>query len=305
MNSPSKSFEITTTQKWIHCRLCDYQMDAPHWKDLGKVRGNTERFKETMFRLWKCPECKTIVSLDPVDFQDIYLDYPLNQRKFDVFAQFTMKNLLGRLEKAGLKKADRILDYGCGNGLFITFLKNKGYRNVTGYDPFVPEYSERPQGSFDCVIANDVIEHSDDVRGIVEDCADDVNPGGLLYIGTPDTWGVDMQHLDRQIMKLHQPFHRVLVTLPTLIKLGEEFGMTLVRSYRRSYLDTLWPFANYRFLDEFSKALGHNIDLSLSPDAGKVFFKKPSLLFWAFFGWFFPKAYEPAVILRKGGSFHE
>jgi hypothetical protein len=65
-------------------------------------------------------------------------------------------------------------------------------------------------------------------------------------------------------------------------------------------MDTWRPFSNYRFLDEFNKALGHNMDAAFEPSAGKVLFKKPSLFFYAFFGRFFPSAYEPAVALRKG-----
>jgi hypothetical protein len=64
-------------------------------------------------------------------------------------------------------------------------------------------------------------------------------------------------------------------------------------------MDTLMPFANYRFLDEFNKALGHNMDLALDPSASKVVLRKPALFFYAFFGYFCPSAYEPAVVLRK------
>src|SRR5438132_7867662 len=54
---------------------------SPKPSELGKARGNTERFRNTTFRLWKCPQCQTIYSLDPVDFRDIYADYPLQKRR--------------------------------------------------------------------------------------------------------------------------------------------------------------------------------------------------------------------------------
>jgi len=287
----------------VQCQICGYQTDHPGFQDLGQVRGNTKRFKERVFHLWKCPECQTLSSLDPVDFNDIYQNYPLNRRRLDLFAHSTLNNLLGRLKQAGLKKADSILDYGCGNGLWIQFIKQKGYANVAGYDPFVPEYAALPDCpiSFDCVILNDTLEHVDDVRAVLKDCLRFLKPGGLFYVGTPDTWGVDMRRLERQRTKLHQPFHRVLVTLPTLKRMVEELGLKVVRSYRRSYLDTLLPFANYRFLDELCKAVGHDLDAALDPAAARILLKKPALLFWAFFGYFFPSAYEPAVAVRKPG----
>jgi hypothetical protein len=45
--------------------------------------------------------------------------------------------------------------------------------------------------------------------------------------------------------------------------------------------------------------LGHNMDLALDPSASNVVFRKPSLLFYALFGYFCPSAYEPAVVLRR------
>jgi hypothetical protein len=67
------------------------------------------------FHLWKCPKCHSIHSLDPVDFTEIYREYPPNLRVLDRFAKGTLKNLLRRLEKAGRNKDHTILDYGCGN----------------------------------------------------------------------------------------------------------------------------------------------------------------------------------------------
>jgi len=283
------------------CQICDYHTSAPKPNELGRVRGNTERFRNTSFQLWKCPQCQTIYSLDPVDFPDIYLDYPLQKRQLDFFARRTMRNLLRRLKRAGLRRTDSILDYGCGNGIFIRFLNEAGYPHVSGYDPYVPEFAASPveRSPFDCVVANDVIEHCPDARALVRACAELVRPGGLLYIGTAESEGVEMSDLEPHIMRLHQPFHRIIFTAKTLQSLGIEAGMELIRAYRRSYMDTWLPFANYRFLDQFNKALGHNMDLAFEPAAGRILLRKPTLFFYAFFGYLLPSAYEPAVVLRK------
>jgi SAM-dependent methyltransferase len=171
---------------------------------------------------------------------------------------------------------------------------------VVGYDPYVEQYSRLEAGQhFNCVVANDVIEHVVDPRATVKECASLIMPGGLLYLGTADSEPVAMDNLEPHIMRLHQPFHRVIITKDSLIELGIEAGLELIESYRRSYMDTLMPFSNYRFLDEFNKALGHNMDLALDPSSGKVILRNPSLLFYALFGYLFPSAYEPAVVLRK------
>ncbi|MEW9900460.1 class I SAM-dependent methyltransferase [Chitinivorax sp. PXF-14] len=288
------------TRPTYQCKICGYQTQSPAASECGQARGNTERFRQQQFNLWQCPKCQSIHNVDPVDFQDIYTNYPLNMRRLDVFAKGTLANLLKRLQFAGLRKDARILDMGCGNGLMLEYLREQGYGDVHGYDPYVQGYATPPTGQqFDCVIANDVIEHVPDPRQFAKDCAGLVKPGGLLYIGTADVEGVDMSNLSSELMRLHQPFHRVLFNQQSLEKIGRDTGLALLKSYRRSYMDTLKPFSNYRFLDEFSKALGHVVDRSLAPDAGKVILKKPSLLFYAFFGYFLPCAYEPAIVLKK------
>ena len=294
---------MTAVQEYpiLRCQICGHQTEKLALNDCGAVRGNTERFRDRTFQLWKCPRCLTIHSLDAVDFADIYSDYPLNGRKLDAFARGTMRNLLGRLKRAGLTESHSILDYGCGNGLFLQFLAESGYENVRGFDPYVLQFATLPSADapFDCVVSNDTIEHCDDPRGLIRSCVDLVKPGGMLYVGTADSEPVEMNDLEPHLMRLHQPFHRLILTEKSLRKLGTEPGLELVHAYRRSYMDTRRPFANYRFLDELNKRLGHNLDAALGPHATRAVLRSPSLWFFGLFGYFFPSAYEPALVLRK------
>ena len=285
------------------CDICDYQTDAPQPTDVGTARGNTARFMDTTFKLWRCPQCRTIHSVDPVDFADLYRDYPLNRpRQPDVFSRNTMRNLLRRLRRAGVAKSHHILDFGCGNGMFVEFLQQQGYEQSRGYDPYVSQFAEPPgEGAYDCVVANDVVEHIPDPRATVRTCAGYLKPGGVLYIGVPETAGVEMDNLEPHMMRLHQPFHRVIFSEETLMGLGPAAGLEVVRTYRRSYLDTRAPFSNYRFLDEFNKALDYNMDQALDPASAKIVARRPRLWFFALFGYLFPSAYEPAIVLRKPG----
>jgi len=283
------------------CTICDYHTERPDPAQLGTARGNTERFRQQRFHLWQCPQCRSIFNTDPADFADIYREYPLNNRRLDIFARGTLRNLLKRLTSAGLMKSHSILDVGCGaNAVLIQFLQERGFGDVTGFDPYTEQYRVHPAPrQFDCVIVNDVIEHVPAPRQFAVECAALVKPGGLLYFGTADTEGVDMANLEPELMRLHQPFHRVLFNQASLESIARGTGLQIVATYRRSYMDTLRPFSNYRFLNEFSAALGHVVDRSLSPDAGKIVMKRPQLLFFAFCGYFVPCAYEPALVLRK------
>ena len=281
------------------CKVCGYRTDHPAASELGEVRGNTSRFKARLFHLWQCPHCLSIHSIDPVSFSDIYSGYPLGKRRLDVFARGTFNNLLGRLKRAGVTKATSVLDFGSGEGIFVDFLREKNFGDVVAYDPYVEKHARPINRQFDCVIANDVIEHVPDPRAMVAECIDLLKPGGVLYLGTADSEPVVMNDLDAHLMRLHQPFHRVVLTAASLMNIGVEAGLKPVRAYRRSYMDTLMPFCNYRFLDEFNRALGHEMDRAFDPAAGKVVMRKPVMWFWAFFGYLFPSAYEPAVVFRK------
>lgn len=300
--TPAENSASTTTAAY-QCLICHHATTQPASGELGQVKGNTERFLNQTFDLWQCPKCLAIHSVAPVDMEDIYSDYPLNrERTLDIFARGTFKNLLGRLAGHGLSKAHSILDYGCGNGVYVQFLKGEGYQDVSGFDPYVAEFENAPAAGaqFDCVIANDVIEHVDSPRAMMQDCIERVKPGGLLYVGTADSEGVtNMADLVPHTMRLHQPFHRVILTQQSLLKLGDELALEVIEAYKRSYMDTLMPFSNYRFLDEFNKAHGHNLDNALAPDAAGIIARKPSLLFYALFGYFMPSAFEPAVLWRK------
>lgn len=292
----------STLSELKKCPICNYQIKEVRPQDFGEVPGNTERFRHTYFHIWKCPECLSIISLDPVDYQDIYRDYPLNKRQLDVFAKGTLGNLLNRLRNAGMTATDTVLDYGCGNGIFVDFLKRNGYQNAIGYDPYVPEFATLPivQGLFDVVVNNDTLEHCDDIHTMIRENLEILKPGGLLYLGTADSEPVKMSNLEPHIMRLHQPFHRIIITEQSLHKLMNQYEVDLVASYRRSYHDTLRPFSNYRFLDELNKALGHNLDSAMDPSiTNRVFLKTPKLWFFAFFGYWFPSAYEPAIVVRK------
>jgi 2-polyprenyl-3-methyl-5-hydroxy-6-metoxy-1,4-benzoquinol methylase len=290
------------TEPTVECQICGHRSTTPDPREFGRARGNTEAYRTTTFRLWQCPNCRTIYSLDPVDFAEIYRTYPLNTRAFDFFARRTLGNLYRRLRRVGVTPESSVLDYGCGNGLFLRYLERRGFRTLAGYDPYLPEYAVLPQepATFDCVIANDTIEHCPNARQLVRDCAALVKPGGILYLGTADAEGVDMTNLEPHLMRLHQPYHRLIVTRETLEQLGVECGLTVVSRYRRSYMDTLTPFANYRFLDELNRKLGHNLNAALNPArAQRAVLTSPRLWFFAVFGSFFPSAYEPAVIFRK------
>jgi len=59
-----------------------------------------------------------------------------------------------------LKKSKRFLDYGCGKGGLVMYVKDtQPNTEVVGYDPGMEEYQNLPEGKFDYIWCADVLEH--------------------------------------------------------------------------------------------------------------------------------------------------
>ena len=65
----------------------------------------------------------------------------------------------------------RVLDYGCGKGFDVEYLKNLGF-DIKGYEPYAcDKYLEVPVGKFDIVVNNyvlNVIEDASERANLVE-----------------------------------------------------------------------------------------------------------------------------------------
>ena len=97
----------------------------------------------------------------------------------------------------------RLLDIGSGPGYFLEAGRDQGW-NVLGFEPspMAAEYTRkrgltvvndlftlsaaRPHGTFDAVSLNLVLEHLRDPIGIIEDVKSLMNPGGILFLTSPN-----------------------------------------------------------------------------------------------------------------------
>jgi hypothetical protein len=64
-----------------------------------------------------------------------------------------------------------ILDYGCGQSLFLDILDLGERVQLWRYDPAIPEYAEKPKTSADLLVNIDVLEHIEekDIDGVLAD----------------------------------------------------------------------------------------------------------------------------------------
>ena len=267
--------------------------------DVGKVPCNVRDFKDDIFTLWRCTGCGSIHCAEEADLPKYYANYPLKNQTLTFHERVGYSNRLRLLKRQGLRRTDRILDFGCGAGLFVDFLREKGFPNVFGYDAFVPAYSDptRLQVTYDAVVSYDVIEHDDDPRGFMRKLSGLISPGGMLAIGTPRADGVSIAR--RQDPSLHPPYHRHILSEQVLLALGQEQGLELTHLYRRSFYDALLPTVNSHFMWRYIQKSGGLLDSVVEPPQIGLVWRSPDLLFLALFGYFMPLGDNMLLTFRK------
>ncbi|MBA4387114.1 MAG: hypothetical protein C0404_03975, partial [Verrucomicrobia bacterium] len=220
------------------------------------VHSNVRMWRHCDTTVWRCPHCGSLHQLEAVDLAPFYENYPFKKRRLDWFARRVFATCLRLLLRHGMRKQGRILDYGCGSGMFLRYLHERGFENCAGYDPWVAEYSDRRvlRERYDAIMALDSLEHVEDPAGFMAEMAGLLLPGGLMYVATPRAEGISLDHLQPYIHALHQPYHTHILSEKALIALGARVGLRLERVITRSMLDTLVPFVNWNFLRAYLEA---------------------------------------------------
>ena len=271
-------------------------------KQVARIPSNVRRWQQHTTTVWQCPQCQSLHSLEKLDLGPYYHDYPFSRRRLDFFNRRVFSGYLHQLRRLGLRPTDSILDYGCSEGLLLRFLQDQGYRNCAGYDAFSIKYSDPEvlRHKYDFVICQDVIEHSEDPRGLLGEISGRLRPGGILYLGTPAADQIDLRDFERSIHSLHQPYHLHIMTKEALKSLADAANLTCVAMDYVDPCDTPYPFINRRFLNAYLAAVDNTLDAGFDPAQIGLVLRSPKLLFLGLFGyWLPPVRSEIRAIFRK------
>ncbi|MFO7655222.1 MAG: class I SAM-dependent methyltransferase [Candidatus Krumholzibacteriia bacterium] len=139
---------------------------------------------------------------------------------------------------------ERLLDVGCGWGLFATHVPGVRY---TGLDPsgaasaaarargldvrqdLVEEVAAREPGGYDVVTSFQVLEHLADPAAFFRGCAGCVRPGGLLVIAVPNADSFMGVRANNYLN--YPPHHVTWWTLTSLLQLGARHGLHAVAAH--------------------------------------------------------------------------
>jgi SAM-dependent methyltransferase len=197
-----------------------------------------------------------------------------------------------------------LLDYGCNQGLFLAFLRQRGYANVFGYDPFVSPYMDQTvfQQQYDFIVSCQVIEHLAQPRYFFDQTVPYLRQKGILLIETPNAAEIPLcdtnGYLPHRNQTLHQPYHQHILSKGALLNLGRAQGLTLVQASRRIEYDTGFPGVNTRAFTTYIRLAGDMLDVVEEPIKLKLLLTSPQLLFYSLLGYFFPPQGLMSVVFR-------
>lgn len=286
------------------CNVCDSGATFGDAVEVARVPCNVRRFARETFTVWRCRQCGSLHCKEHVELARYYVQYPAWSScggGGDLWDRVGYRNLVRRWRRAGLRTHHRILDFGCAAGNLVQFLHAHGYGNAAGFDEYETRFRNEAllAQQYDFVIAQDVVEHAEDPPGLVQRLAALLRPGGTLSVGTPNADGIDLRRPDRHLQPLHMPYHRHIPSERGLELLGRAARLVPIRTYRRSYYDTLVPSVNGRFLDSYTLAGGNVVDVAFEPARVAMVLTSPSLLLAGLFGYFYPPKHAQMMLFRS------
>lgn len=270
------------------CNLCDQPGSFAQAREKARVYCHVRKFKNDAFTVWRCVNCGCLHSLEPVDLQKYYDDYPFKNHKLDFHTKIAYANRVNLLKQLNVSYKNSIIDYGCGAGLYVEYLKNHSFENTVGYDPFINQYSNDDvlKAKYDVVVSHDVIEHVDNPMQFFETMLSLSKPGGLVVVGTPNASEIKLSGSSFPAVELSQPYHRHILSERALITQAKKFGFDVRHVYRRFYFDSLIPGVNVRFMWKYIAMCGGMIDAAVEPFRWRLVLSSPRLWLLAFFGYF-------------------
>ena len=267
----------------------------------AEVHCNVRAFSDRRFRVLRCSGCGSLHAAEDLDDAALaayYAAYPYHRQRYDLMTLLFYDVYERRLRRAGVREDHAILDYGCGSGHLLRFLAWKKFRDLAGYDAHSEHFRDPAplERRYDCIIAQDVIEHVADPRALLRRLRALLKPGGTLFIGTPNADGIDLGRPEEFRHALHQPYHRHMFSPRALLVAAGALGLAPRGHYLRPYTHTIWPGLNQSFMTYYARCFDDTMDLAFDGLRFHPRLLSPWAIFLFFFGYFFGSATDMMMV---------
>lgn len=281
------------------CIVCEAVTPAERLEQ-ATVRSNVTAFRSERFRYWRCAHCQTLHARDEVELGRYYAQYPIHRVREDVLLRLLYRCQVARLQRAGVRRDHRILDYGCGGGQLVRYLRSRGFAHVAGFDEYGDEFADRKvlDRRYDCVVSQDVIEHVPSPSALLDEFARLAHPSAVIAVGTPDAAKLELSRPEQFVHELHAPYHRHILSKQALLAAGARRGWRLERFYSTMYANTPFPFLNEAFGNYYMRVAGNDLDHLVAPVRVSAIFWRPAAVFWGLFGSFFSPRTNVMAVFR-------
>lgn len=268
MKTFSTKPSVEEKTKEIECPLCSSSEYVKTW-----------HLEDYSFS--KCPSCNLVYqNPQPVQedvekrYDNSYFEYEIENEKI-----FLDLMLLG-LKDAGFNpesvgaESKRVLDIGCATGLFLSFMKKRGWETYgveicqsaaeygnskRGVNIFTGtlDKAEYPDSFFDVIHLSHVIEHINDPDLFIAAIYRLLKPGGVIYCTTPNVDGLQAKLFKRNWRSAIAD-HMILYSVKTLKRILRKYGFTIKKHKTWGGLcaGSGYPDFIKKILDRLAKPLG-------------------------------------------------
>lgn len=208
------------------------------------------------FRLVQCPQCGLIRQNPYLNWESLKDYYPEDYSPYTKIIEkerstahrmdrrYGMWKRLRALER--FQSGGRLLDVGCGTGVFLGEAQRSGHWELMGVEPSpqaadyaqealgIPILAQRfneanlPAGYFDVLTMWNVLEHLDSPIGDLRRAHQLIHPGGWLVLAIPNVDGIGAKLFGRYWMGWDLPRHLYLFPQKQLRRILGEIGFEWV-----------------------------------------------------------------------------
>ena len=176
------------------------------------------------------------------------------------------------LEVAGLDRSASVCDVGCGNGDGLLDLRDDGFTDLVGADPFIVETARRDgilihrataeevPGTYDLVTFNHSFEHVPDPLPTLRHAGDLLAPGGTLMLRTPVAGSWAWREYGPDWVALDAPRHTFIPSVEGLRAAADEAGLEVFATVYDSTELQFWRSEQYQHDIPLLDPASHQVD---------------------------------------------